>query len=350
MTRVFSQRLCIPFLLLCCFAAAAADEEYSLEISRQPSALGAVGTPLARQPGVRLSVANSGDTATADLVGNVYVTASLVSVSARNPGSLPSGLAPLPPPPENPTLLGNMRVLAKCGIAQFTDLRIDTMGTFELSFQALMASKLSANASRAIGIIHGAANRLELVKQPRSAQIRVPVRVAPSISILDAASNTVETGPGSELVIVAFVLSSRPLPDQPQVQTYPSNETRKAAFRGVMQMSALMVDSEGTDIVVRFEAEESGRHYTKSSISGVSSEPFTASGVAHALRVVSNMSAVVGAREPFSIQPVVRLASINGTTYTYRPLSGDVVVGSAPLSLSLCLVDISLSASICRSL
>ena len=224
------------------------------------------------------------------------------------------------------------------------------MGTFELSFQALMASKLSANASRAIGIIHGAANRLELVKQPRSAQIRVPVRVAPSISILDAASNTVETGPGSELVIVAFVLSSRPLPDQPQVQTYPSNETRKAAFRGVMQMSALMVDSEGTDIVVRFEAEESGRHYTKSSISGVSSEPFTASGVAHALRVVSNMSAVVGAREPFSIQPVVRLASINGTTYTYRPLSGDVVVGSAPLSLSLCLVDISLSASICRSL
>ena len=341
--RVYSM---LPLLvLLSCFGAcggaAAVDETYLLEVSRQPSAQGAVGQPLARQPGVRLNVAGSGETATADLVGNVYVTASLISVSSKNPGSLPSGLAPLPPAPENPILIGNPRVLARCGLAQYTDLRIDTMGTFQLSFRALMASALTANASRAIGILHGEAHRLELVKQPRSCQIRVPIRVAPSIAILDAAGNAVETGPESQLVIVAFIESSRPLQNQPHVKTFPANETRKAAFRGMMQMTALMVDSEGEDIVVRFEAEESGSHYSKSNILGVSSDPFIASDGPVALRVVVNMSAVVGAQEPFSMQPVVRLASINGTTYTYKPLSGDIVIGITLLfsSISLTLLQ-----------
>ena len=329
--RVMAALSLLMFVGLTVVAGAVSPAEpkaYQLEIKRQPSLLSAVGEPLARQPGVRLKVAGSGETATADLVGNVFVTASLVSVSSSNPGSLPSGLAPLPPPPENPTLLGNPRVLARCGVAQYTDLRIDTMGTFKLSFRALMASAESANASLAIGVIHGVAHRLAIIKQPRSAQIRVPLRVPPSISILDAADNTVETGPESQLVIVAFVSASVPLPNQPGVRTYPANETRKAAFRGTVQMSTLMVDSEGTDIVMRFEAEAAGSHYSKSRILGVSAEPFTASDVPEALIVLVNSSGVAGAREPFEVQPVVRLATRNGTTYTYSPLGGDVVVGT----------------------
>ena len=43
------------------------------------------------------------------------------------------GLAPLPLPPKNPVLLGNHRVLALCGTAQFTDLRIETKGTFKVA-------------------------------------------------------------------------------------------------------------------------------------------------------------------------------------------------------------------------
>ena len=79
---------------------------YFVQLHRQPSTLGAVGAPLARQPGVTLR-AVAGELATADLIGNVYVTASLVSISSENPGSLSSSLADLPPPPENPVLIGN---------------------------------------------------------------------------------------------------------------------------------------------------------------------------------------------------------------------------------------------------
>ena len=79
------------------------------------------------------------------------------------------------------------------------------MGTFQLQFRALILSTVLTNSSVFIGVIHGAAHRLKMIIEPRGAQIRVPFSVAPYLQILDPADNVVETGPDSELVIVAFV-------------------------------------------------------------------------------------------------------------------------------------------------
>ena len=141
----------------------------------------------------------------------------------------------------------------------------------------------------------------------------MPFGVPPFVQIQDAAGNQVETGPESEMVIVAFVATSKPLRGQPPVKTLPLNETRKAAFRGTVKMSSLMVDSEATDIVLRFEAEaqREGAHYSHSQVMGVSSEGFTAANVPARLRIVRNVSSVVGSREPFPVQPVLRLSLIH---------------------------------------
>jgi hypothetical protein len=237
-----------------------------------------------------------------------------------------TGLAPLPPPPENPVLLGNPRVLAECGNAQYTDLRIETMGTFQLHFRALILSTISVNNSVSIGVIHGIAHRLEIIMEPRSAQIRLPFRIPPSLQILDAANNVVETGADSELIMVAFVRSSNQLPNQPEVQTYPTNETRKVAYRGRVKMSNILLDSEATDIVLNFQAERPGGHYSQSGIIGTTSAPFVATDVPSALKIMVNMSSVTGAKEPFKVQPVVSLESINGTVFTFVPPGRSIVV------------------------
>ena len=223
-------------------------------------------------------------------------------------------------------LLGNPRVMAECGTAQYTDLRIETMGTFQLQFRALILSAISANNSVSIGVIHGAAYRLSIIMEPRSVQIRLPFRIPPSLQILDAAGNVVETGADSELIIVAFVSSSTQLPNQPEVQTYPANETRKAAYRGTVKMSNIMLDSEGTDVLLRFQAERPGSHYSQSTVIGATAAPFVASDVPYALKIMVNISSVTGAREPFAVQPVVRLETVNGTVFTFVPPGRSIVV------------------------
>jgi len=223
-------------------------------------------------------------------------------------------------------LLGNPQVLAECGTAQYTDLRIETMGTFQLQFRALILSTISANNSVSIGVIHGIAHRLEIIMEPRSAQIRLPFRIPPSLQILDAANNVVETGADSELIMVAFVRSSNQLPNQPEVQTYPTNETRKVAYRGRVKMSNILLDSEATDIVLNFQAERPGGHYSQSGIIGTTSAPFVATDVPSALKIMVNMSSVTGAKEPFKVQPVVSLESINGTVFTFVPPGRSIVV------------------------
>ena len=210
-------------------------------------------------------------------------------------------------------------------------MRIETKGTFKIEFRALIAGIVSANQTKPIGIIHGSANKLALITQPRSVQVGVPFGVPPFVQIQDAAGNQVETGPESEMVIVAFVATSKPLRGQPPVKTLPLNETRKAAFRGTVKMSSLMVDSEATDIVLRFEAEaqREGAHYSHSQVMGVSSEGFTAANVPARLRIVRNVSSVVGSREPFPVQPVLRLETSNATVYTYSPPGQQIVVIAA---------------------
>jgi hypothetical protein len=303
-----------------------------VHVHRQPSFFGAVGAPLQRQPGVTLRMA-TGEPATADLAGNVYVTASLMSISSSNPGSLPSELAPLPPIPENPILLGNIRVLAKCGIAQYTDLQIETVGTFKLSFSAPLLSNVFSNTTLSIGVMHGTARRLVILTQPRGVEIRVLFAVPPFLHIVDAAGNLVETGPDSELTIVASVASSKPLSLQPLVQTFPRNETQKAAHRGVVKMSNLMLDSEGNDIVLRFQAGTSNYSSSLSQPASIRpdvieafSAPLIASGPAYALEVMWATPPAVGARETFAPQPQVRIQSVNGTLYTHSAPGQSILV------------------------
>ena len=76
-----------------------------------------------------------------------------------------------------------------------------------------------------------------VITEPRGAQIRLPLTVPPSLQITDEAENVEETGADSELVIVAYVLSSTPLLRQPAVQTYsPPGGTLFTCFTGTKKV------------------------------------------------------------------------------------------------------------------
>jgi alpha-tubulin suppressor-like RCC1 family protein len=136
------------------------------------------------------------------------------------------------------TLSGTMTVAAVAGVATFSTLSIDKAGTgYTL---AATATGLTGATSTAFNITHGAAAKLVFTSQPSNTTSAASIAPALTVTVQDAAGNTVTSSTASITVLLLVSPSGGTL----------SGTKTVAAVAGVATFSTLAVDKVGTGYVI----------------------------------------------------------------------------------------------------
>jgi hypothetical protein len=155
-------------------------------------------------------------------------------------------------PPDSP-LLGTTTVTASSGVATFSDLRLEKVGSYTLSG---FSGGLPRATSSAFTISPGAAARLAFTVQPSSVENGAPIAPAAKVAVQDTFGNTVTTATD----VITMVLSARPAGGT------LSGNTAVAATGGEAAFSNLRIDIPGDGYALRASS---------GTLAPATSDPFT---------------------------------------------------------------------------
>jgi hypothetical protein len=239
-----------------------------LDFQNQPGT-GAAGSPI---PAVRVEVQNSQGGMVSE--GSVGVTVAL----AGNPTGA--------------TLSGTLTVIASNGVATFSNLRIDQVGsgyTLRATAEALTPAE-----SAPFSIVAGTASRLTIATQPSpTAKSGAMLEVQPRIQIQDAEGNTVDAA-GVEITAVL----------QGSGATLQGNRTVTTNSAGLAIFTDLGLSGENGTYTVLFAAP---------GLTSVASNNIALTGGAPAgLALIQQPSPTAAAGQDFGRQPVVQLLDAEG--------------------------------------
>jgi uncharacterized protein YjdB len=229
----------------------------ALQILTQPS--GAVtGSNLTSQPVVRIVDG-----------GGVVVAGSTLAVTA----TITNG---------NGTLLGTAQVTAVNGVATFTNLRVDGIGSHVLTFST--TTPALSIASAAFSVQGGPATQLVLVTAPAGAVSGVNLATQPVVHVRDVSNGTVAGA--TQAVTASIATGSGTL----------SGTTTVQAVNGVVNFGDLRINGSGAHTLT----------FTSAPLTSVTSGAIT---VTQNLASLSIQTQPAGATTgvPFTTQPVVRI-------------------------------------------
>src|SRR5437773_1895672 len=216
--------------------------------------------------------------------------------------------------PASGTLAGTKTVAAASGVATFSTLSLNIVGSgYTLT---ATATGLTSATSSAFNISAGAAAKLVFTVQPSNAAAGAANTPAVQVAVQDAQGNTVTTATTSITLTIGANPASGTL----------SGTTTVAAVNGVVTFSTLSLNRAGTGYTLTASA---------TGLLGATSSAFTISAGAAAKLVftVQPSDAVAGAASTPAVQVAVQDAQ--GNTVTTATTSITVAIGTNPASGTL---------------
>ena len=205
------------------------------------------------------------------------------------------------------TLAGDVDIAAAAGVATFTDLNINLVGTNEvLRFSAGMNGGTVDSAPN-FTITHGAADHLTVTTQPSAATVsNVNFAQQPVVEVRDAQGNVVTTGNDATQTITASLnVGTGALAGDVDIAAV-AGDVDIAAVAGVATFTDLNINLVGTNKVLRFSAGMNG--------GTVDSGAFTITHAAATRLVIT--TAPSASTVNFAQQPVVEVRDAQGNVVT----------------------------------
>ena len=225
-------------------------------------------------------------------------------------------------------LSGTTSIPGRCGAATFTDLQIDTVGSYVLRVTASLAGSVSSFAALApLVVIHGEPSRLYLSTPPAGFKAGRPFKVQPTVSVLDVGGNAVAAGsPGvwARCLPSACVLT----------QNYrPLAAVFQPAAGGAAGFAALGVQARIYPAKLRFYAQ---------GLAAVDSDPFSVMDAPYRIAILAQPPPTAQAGVPFCVAAQIQAkneapfayfdaqpALVNATLFHQRYQSSFLVPGWA---------------------
>jgi hypothetical protein len=228
-----------------------------------------------------------------DALGNVDTTftGSVTLAIGTNPGTS--------------TLAGTTTVNAIAGVATFSDITLDKVGTGYTLVAS--ATGLTMATSTAFDVTPGSANSLAFSVQPSDAASGAAIAPPVKVSVRDASNNVVTSFNGN--VIIAFATNT--------TGATLSGTTTMAAVAGVATFSDLAVDKAGTYTLGA----------TSTGLTSATSDSFViGAGAATALVAVQQPS---NAASGSPITPAVQIAAVDASGNRVTTFTGDITIALA---------------------
>ena len=177
---------------------------FSIAVSQQPS-LSSSGRTLSPQPHVKLlsPLRPCGQDASSFVSAYLVITGTetedVASVRVNHSGF------------RGVELQGTSMIAATCGVARFTNLRVDRAGSYRLLFfsaralQDILGSTLSQNASTStFSVVPGAARQLQVVTRPAGMAAGRVFLVQPQVAVVDVGGNRVADDGAPAVTAICF--------------------------------------------------------------------------------------------------------------------------------------------------
>ena len=219
------------------------------------------------------------------------------------------------------TLYGSTTaVVGADGVARFTDLAINIVGTYKLTFK--LGSSIAVD-SAAFDVVQGPIAMIKYVTQPGDGLFGQPLSIQPSVSLMDLGGNAVKGSPWLHIQLRSG-----------EGELSGCDRAFAPADTGTVQFAGCTISggSSGERTLVVQTVEQGNiltGVITGNEILSLISEPFIVSGPPSSIILTTPAS---GARRgiPFTVQPVVTILDSSGHLVAYTPDSTVAVAWHNP--------------------
>ncbi|EKX53222.1 hypothetical protein GUITHDRAFT_100931 [Guillardia theta CCMP2712] len=283
------------FLRFSSFPLASADSDHFLVKPAAPSSLLLVQQPAAPAPGEPLGTQPR--VALKDKFGNLCVDAQVKVTATIDHSS------------RSISIKGQETAGFQDGYAAFTDLRVDTAGSFRLNFTVDEDEAISV-ASNLLTLTPSTAWDISMLRQPDGIMSMARLQRSPAVAIRDKGGNLVALSGVPITVALRSTLVSLSL----------SNRT-VLTEAGVAVFTDIVIMGKEKHVSLSFTTQKGllDSSWAYDEIVSVFSDQFDVAGAPYNLSVEMNVERYVRAGAPFVRQPVIRVIDTNNLTASWCP-------------------------------